>query len=190
MKQTRTYLIAGLGNPGKDYERTRHNTGFGIINLLLKDLKLELDKNKYKASYTIYKDGDDKYIIVEPLTYMNSSGEAISKLCNFYKVKNEDVIICYDDLDLPVGKLRLRKNGSAGGHNGIKSIISLLNTEEFKRVRVGISKDPQIAVIDYVLGRFKKEELKMHKEGMEKARDALKYFIECKDFDKVMSKFN
>ena len=190
MKQTRTYLIAGLGNPGIEYDKTRHNTGFGIINLLLKDLKIELDKNKYKALYTIYKNGDNKYIIVKPQTFMNSSGEAISKLCNFYKVKNEDVIICYDDLDLPVGKLRLRKSGSAGGHNGIKSIISLLNSEDFKRVRVGISKDSKIEVIDYVLGRFKGEDLKAHKAGMIKAKDSLVYFIECNDFDKVMSKFN
>ena len=190
MKQTRTYLIVGLGNPGKEYEKTRHNTGFGIINLLLKELKLDLDKSKYKALYAIYKTDDSKFIFAEPQTYMNSSGEAVSKLCNFYKINTEDVIVCYDDLDLPIGKLRLRKNGSAGGHNGIKSIISLLNSEEFKRVRVGISKDPQIDIIDYVLGRFSGDNLKAYKNGIEKAKDALVYFIECKDFDKVMSKFN
>lgn len=190
MKQTKTYLIAGLGNPGIEYEKTRHNTGFGIIDLLIKELKIDLDKKKYNALYSIYKENNNKYIIVKPLTYMNSSGEAISKLCSFYKVNVNDVIVAYDDLDLPIGKVRLRKSGSAGGHNGIKSIISMLNSEEFKRIRVGISKDSKIEVIDYVLGKFKGESLKIHKEGMQKAKDALMYFIECNDFDKVMSKFN
>lgn len=186
----KTYLIVGLGNPGDEYKNTRHNAGFCTIDLICKGLKIELDKKKYNALYTIYKANDNKYIFVEPQTFMNSSGEAVSKLCNFYKVDCKDVIVIYDDMDLPIGKVRLRNSGSSGGHNGMKSIIGLLGTEDFKRIRLGISKDPKIEVIDYVLGRFKGEELKLFKESHKKAKEAIEYFIECNDFDKVMSKFN
>lgn len=185
-----TYLIVGLGNPGDEYKNTRHNAGFCSIDLICKDLKIELDKKKYKALYTIYKENDNKYIFVEPQTYMNSSGEAVEKLCSFYKVDTNNVIIIYDDMDLPVGKVRLRNSGSSGGHNGVKSIIGLLHTEDIKRIRLGISKDPKIEVIDYVLGKFKGDELKLFKDSHKIAKDAIKYFIECDDFDRVMSKFN
>lgn len=186
----KTVLIVGLGNPGDEYKNTRHNAGFCTIDEILKDLKLELDKKKYNALYTIYKNNDIRYLFVEPQTYMNSSGEAVSKLCSFYKVNSDDVIIIYDDMDLPLGKLRLRNSGSSGGHNGVKSIISLLNTDAIKRIRIGISKDDKGDVIDYVLGKFKGDELKAFKASHKKAKDAIKYFIECNDFDKVMSKFN
>lgn len=186
----KTILIVGLGNPGKEYAGTRHNAGFSVIDLLLKDLKLELDKKKYTALYTIYKSNNIRYIIVEPQTYMNSSGEAVSKLCAFYKVNSDDVLMIYDDMDLPIGKIRLRKSGSSGGHNGVKSIAGLLKTEDIKRIRVGVSKPQNGDVIDYVLGKFKGEELKSFKEGQKKAKEAIKYFIECNDFDNVMSKFN
>ena len=186
----KTVLIVGLGNPGKEYQGTRHNAGFSVIDALLKDLKLELDKKKYKALYTIYKTNNIRYILVEPQTFMNSSGEAVSKLATFYKANSEDIIMIYDDMDLPLGSIRLRKSGSSGGHNGVKSIMGLMNTEEIKRIRVGITKDEHGDVIDYVLGKFKGEQLKQFKEGQKKAKEAIEYFIECNDFDKVMSKFN
>lgn len=185
-----TVLIVGLGNPGKEYQNTRHNAGFCVIDELIKDLGIGLDKKKYNALYTIFDNNNRKYLLVEPQTYMNSSGEAVSKLCNFYKIKNENIIIVYDDMDLPLGKLRLRNSGSSGGHNGVKSIISLMNTDEIKRIRIGISKSKNDDVIDYVLGKFKGEELKEFKNSLKLAKEAIKYYMECEDFDKVMSKYN
>ena len=183
-------LIVGLGNPGKEYHNTRHNAGFCVIDELVKDLGIELDKKKYNALYTIYDNGNRKYLFVEPQIYMNSSGEAVFKLCNFYKIRSENIIIIYDDMDLPLGKLRLRNSGSSGGHNGVKSIISLMNTDDIKRIRIGISKNKNDDVIDYVLGKFKGEELKVFKNSHKLAKEAIKYYMECEDFDKVMSKFN
>ena len=186
----KTYLIVGLGNPGKEYKNTRHNAGFCSIDLILKDLKLELDKKKYNALYTVYKENNNKYIFVEPQTYMNSSGEAVVKLCDFYKIDPKEVIIIYDDMDLPLGKVRLRNSGSSGGHNGVKSIIECLHTEEIKRIRLGISKDSKIEVIDYVLGRFKGEELKLFKSAHNTAKDAIKYLYKKEQYEQTIAEIN
>jgi len=182
-------LIVGLGNPGKKYENTRHNTGFLVIDSILKKLNLELDTEKFKALYTIYNHNGEKVIIVKPLTFMNLSGEAVIQIMNYYDISVDDLIIIHDDLDLPVGKVRLRKGGSSGGQKGIGNIIELLKTSDIKRIRVGIDKDPMIPVIDYVLGKIKKEDKEVYKDSIERAADAAIYALDH-NFDVTMSNFN
>ena len=118
----KTRLIVGLGNPGKEYEHTRHNAGFEVIDLLLKELNLKLDEHKFNADYTIYRYNGEKIILMKPLTYMNLSGNAVRELVNFYDIDIEDIIVIHDDLDLPVGKIRIRKSGSGGGQKGMGNI--------------------------------------------------------------------
>ena len=181
-------LIVGLGNPGKKYEGTRHNTGFFVVDKLCEQLKVSLDKTKCKAIYGIYRLNDEKIIIAKPQTYMNLSGESVKSLMKFYDVDVIDVIIIHDDLDLPVGKIRLRHSGSSGGQKGMGNIIDLLGTRDINRIRVGISNDKS-DVIDYVLGKFSKEEFPLYEESVIKAKDALVYSLDH-DFEIVMSKFN
>ena len=183
-------IIVGLGNPGKKYEKTRHNTGFLVIDSLLKKLNISLDEEMFDAFYTVYRHSREKILIVKPQTYMNNSGEAVSKLMKYFKIKTTDLVVVHDDLDLPVGKIRLRMKGSSGGQRGMGNIIDLLNTEEIKRIRVGISNDKQIDTVDYVLGKVAKEEKKDFEEAIGKASDALMYYLDEKDFSIVMSKFN
>ena len=183
-------IIVGLGNPGKKYEKTRHNTGFLVIDSLLKKLNIELDEEMFDAFYTVYRHSREKIIIVKPQTYMNNSGEAVSKLMKYFKIKADDLVVVHDDLDLPIGKIRLRSKGSSGGQRGMGNIIDLLNTEEIKRIRVGISNDKKIDTVDYVLGKVSKEDKKAFEESIEKAADALMYYLDEKDFSIVMSKFN
>ena len=182
-------LIVGLGNIGKEYEATRHNAGFITIDLLLKELGLSLDKSKCKAKYTILNRNNEKIIIAEPQTYMNLSGQAVSSLMKFYGISVEDVIIVHDDLDLPVGKIRLRHAGSCGGQNGMRNIIDLLGTQNINRIRIGISNDKTIDTKDYVLGKFSKEEKETFMESAIKAKDALIYSFDH-NFEDVMNKFN
>lgn len=183
-------IIVGLGNPGKKYEKTRHNTGFLVIDSLLKKINVELDEEMFDAFYTVYRHSREKIIIVKPQTYMNNSGEAVSKLMKYFKIKVEDLVVVHDDLDLPVGKIRLRMKGSSGGQRGMGNIIDLLNTENIKRIRVGISNNKKIDTVDYVLGKVSKEDKKAFEESIEKAADALMYYLDEKDFSIVMSKFN
>lgn len=182
-------IIAGLGNPGKQYEKTRHNTGFLVLDEVLNKLNISLDKNKFKADYTIYTHKSEKIIFVKPLTYMNLSGEAIAPLMKYYGLSVDDLIVIHDDLDLPVGKLRLRNGGSCGGQNGMRNIIDLLGSQNIKRVRVGIGKDPRIPVVDYVLGKVSKEDIEVYEASIKKAADAIIYALD-NDFSKVMSNFN
>lgn len=182
-------IIVGLGNPGRKYEKTRHNAGFLVMDELLKQLNVSLDKDKFNALYTIYNHQGEKIYLVKPQTYMNNSGEAVLPLMKFYKLNIDDLIVVHDDLDLPVGKIRLRKNGSCGGQNGMRSIIDLLGSKEIKRIRIGIGKDLQIDTIDYVLGKIPLEERKIYKETISKAAKAIIYAFD-NDFDKTMSKFN
>lgn len=182
-------LIVGLGNPGKEYEKTRHNAGFLTIDKLLNKLNIKLDKNKCKAIYGIYRHNDEKIIIAKPQTFMNLSGEAVTSLMKFYGIDINDVIIIHDDLDLPVGKIRIRYQGSCGGQNGMRSIINLTGTSEIKRIRIGISNNKLIDTVDYVLGKFSKEEYKVFDESIEKAAKAIIYSFDH-DFNDVMSKFN
>ncbi len=182
-------LIVGLGNPGKDYENTRHNCGFKVIDEIAKELNVTLDKAKFKGIYTKTSYKGEEVILLKPLTYMNSSGESVVEVMNFFKIDVEDILVIYDDLDMPVGKIRLREDGSAGGHNGMKSIIQHIKTQKFKRIRVGIDKDQFIPVIDYVLGKFRKDEKVIIEETFNRAAKAALYFVET-DFMKVMNKYN
>lgn len=182
-------LIVGLGNPGMEYVKTRHNAGFLLIDRLCEKLDLTLDKSKCKAIYGIYRHKGEKIIIAKPQTYMNLSGRAVISLMHFYDVATEDLIVVHDDLDLPLGKLRLRSQGSSGGQKGMGNIIDLLGTSKINRMRIGISNDKQIDTKDYVLGRFSSEDEKVLDEVLEKGADALIYAFDH-DYDLVMSKFN
>lgn len=183
-------LIVGLGNPGKKYENTRHNTGFAVIDRTLAKLNVELDKNKFNADYTMINRNGEKIYILKPLTYMNLSGEAVAPFMKYFGIESEDLVVVHDDLDLPVGKIRLRQSGSCGGQNGMRNIIDLLGDSNIKRIRVGIGKDPLIPVVDYVLGKTKKEDLEVYNQALDKASDALIYWLDHDDFSKVMSNFN
>ena len=182
-------LIVGLGNPGQEYSKTRHNVGFLVLDRLIDKLHVQLDKNKCKANYGIYYHNGEKIIIAKPQTYMNLSGEAVRSLMKFYDVDVEDLIVIHDDLDLPVGKLRLREKGSSGGQRGMGNIIDLLHTKDINRVRIGISNNKLIDTKDYVLSRFSKEEKELIDKAVDKASDALIYAFDHR-FDEVMSKFN
>ena len=148
-------LFVGLGNPGSKYERTRHNAGFMVIDALSKEWNIELtDEKKFKGQIGRGVVKGEKVILLKPTTFMNLSGESVRAVMDFYDIDIEDLVVIYDDLDLPHGKIRLRLKGSAGGHNGIKSLIAHVKTQEFKRIRVGIDRHPKIPVVDYVLGKF------------------------------------
>ena len=182
-------LIVGLGNPGKEYEKTRHNTGFLLIDRFCEKLNISLDKKKCQAVYGIYFHNGEKIIVAKPQTYMNCSGSSVLSLMNFYGIDVEDLIVVHDDLDLPVGKLRLRQKGSAGGQKGMNDIIEKLGTQEINRIRVGISNDKNRDTKDYVLGKFSKEEMDIMKDSFDKGAEALIYSLDH-DFDEVMSRFN
>lgn len=183
-------LIVGLGNPGRQYDKTRHNIGFEVIDELSKRFDIPLDQAKHKGVYGIGHAGGEKIILLKPLTYMNLSGESIRATMDYYDMDIEDLLVIYDDLDLPTGKIRLRQKGSAGGHNGIKSTIAHTGTQEFKRIKVGISR-PQngMAITDWVLGRFTAEEQEEMSEAVVKSADACEAWTK-KPFLEVMNTFN
>lgn len=172
-------IIAGLGNPTKEYEGTRHNIGFSVIDKLADKYNISMNEKKHKAICGKGIIEGEKVILLKPQTYMNLSGESVVDAVNFYKVDpEEDVIIIYDDIDLDVGKLRIRAKGSAGGHNGMKNIIAHLGTQVFPRIRVGVGAKPKDwDLADYVLGRFPKEELPEIEAGRETACEAVKIIV-------------
>ena len=172
-------IIAGLGNPTKEYEGTRHNIGFSVIDKLADEYNISMNEKKHKAICGKGMIEGEKVILLKPQTYMNLSGESVVDAVNFYKVDpEEDVIIIYDDIDLDVGKLRIRAKGSAGGHNGMKNIIAHLGTQVFPRIRVGVGAKPKDwDLADYVLGRFPKEELPEIEAGRETACEAGKIIV-------------
>lgn len=165
------YIITGLGNPGKKYEGTRHNMGFDAIDILSKDLDIDVSRLKFKSLIGEGNFKGEKVILQKPQTYMNLSGEAVYDIVNFYKLSLTNLIVIYDDKDLDIGKIRIRKKGSAGGHNGLKSIIYLLESDEFVRIRIGIGK-PDDDMISYVLGKFNGHDLNIIKKTQELAKDA------------------
>lgn len=182
--------IVGLGNPGKKYKDTRHNAGFMVVDELLRRHGWSLSKSKFNADYTIETLNGNKVLLVEPKTYMNLSGDAIRPLLDYYSVDVEDVLVIYDDLDLPPGKIRLRQKGGHGGHNGIRSTISHLGTKEFKRVRIGVGRpNTPVPVVDYVLGQFHKAEQNDVQQSIEKAADACERWLD-KPFLEVMNDYN
>ena len=187
---TRMKLIVGLGNPGREYELTRHNIGFMAIDELAKRWNISLNEQKFKGLFGAGFVNGEKVILLKPLTYMNLSGESIRPLMDYYKIDVEDFVVLYDDLDIPVGKLRLRMKGSAGGHNGVKSTISHLGTQEFQRIRMGIDRPKNgMKVVDYVLGRFTSEEIPDVNHSIEKAADACEEWLN-KPFLQIMNTFN
>lgn len=179
-------LVVGLGNPGKEYNLTRHNVGFMILDNFLGDVKWS---TKFNGLYYERNINDEKYIFVKPQSYMNLSGSVVKKFINFYKIDSKDLLVIHDDLDLPVGKYRIKINSSAGGHNGIKDIISCLNTNEFVRLKIGISQNRNIDTKDYVLGKFSKSDL----EIIDKNNNAYKEIIENFNYNNIellMNKYN
>ena len=168
------YIIAGLGNPGKKYENTRHNMGFLAVDLLAEKYGIRIDKIKFKALVGEGRIAGQKVLLVKPQTYMNLSGESVAELVNYYKMDpEEEMIVIYDDISLAPGNLRIRKKGSAGGHNGIKNIIAHLGTQEFPRVRIGVGEKPaRMDLADYVLSRFQKDERVLMEEAFERAGEA------------------
>jgi PTH1 family peptidyl-tRNA hydrolase len=181
-------LIVGLGNPGKTYQSTRHNIGFMFVDKVVNKLngKFSLDRNKKAEIYETYI-GNEKVIFIKPQTYMNASGEAVSLVKNFYKLDTDDILVIYDDLDLEVGRIKIRPSGSSGGHRGMQSIIDALNTTNIKRVRIGISRDND--VIDYVLGTFSKDDRITIDLALDKGYDIIYDFLH-KTMEELMSKYN
>ncbi len=165
------YLIAGLGNPGLEYEKTRHNSGFMALDIFAEKYGIDFSKHKFNAHIGDGVAENKRVLICKPLTYMNNSGEAISKICSFYKIPAEKVIVLSDDIDIGIGRVRIRRKGSAGGHNGLKSIIALLGSEEFIRVKIGVGDraDRQSDLKNHVLGKVSKEDLKEFQNSLDNA---------------------
>ena len=184
------YIIIGLGNPTVKYQATRHNIGWDAITRLSDDYRIPMDFKKHKAICgSGYIEGE-KVILAQPLTYMNLSGESVRELMDYYKVDPENIIIIYDDISLDVGQLRIRKKGSAGGHNGIKSIISHLGTTEFPRIKIGVGDKPEDwDLADYVLSRFRDEEQEAIREALKDASDACRMMI-TSGIEAAMNQYN
>jgi PTH1 family peptidyl-tRNA hydrolase len=185
------YIIAGLGNPEKKYFGTRHNVGFQTIDALSDKYNIGLTETKFKAAFGKGRIGDNRVILVKPLTYMNLSGDAIRPLCDYFKIDSkEELIVISDDVELDVGKIRVRPKGSAGGHNGLKSIIAQLGHSEFNRVRVGVGKKPkEWDMVDWVLGHFEGEDAVSIKEGVDTAVAAVEEIMAA-GVDSAMNKYN
>lgn len=179
-------LIVGLGNPGKEYASTRHNIGFIVLDDFLGDVKWS---KKFNGLYYETNINGEKYIFLKPQSYMNLSGGVVASFAKFYKINIEDILVIQDDLDLPVGKFRIKINSSAGGHNGIKDIISCLNSDAFARIKVGISNDKSIDTKDYVLGIFNKIELDNIKDQEKDIFDIIEHFNYSK-IEELMNRYN
>lgn len=185
------YVIAGLGNPDKKYEKTRHNVGFDVIDVIAKKYNVELTEKKHRALSGSGYIAGQKVLLVKPQTYMNLSGESIASILNFYKLDAEtDLLVIFDDISLAPGRIRVRARGSAGGHNGIKNIIAMTGTQEFARIKVGVGEKPQGRdLADYVLSRFSKDERAMVEDAFVDAADAAE-LIAAGDLDGAMNRFN
>ena len=181
-------LIVGLGNPGKQYEKTRHNIGFDVIDYMANKYNIDVNREKFKG---ICGEGfieNKKVILLKPLTYMNLSGESIREFANFYKLEDDEIIVVYDDISLDIGRLRIREKGSAGGHNGIKSIIQNLGGDKFPRVKVGVGQ-PKDNLINHVLGKFSKEDREHIEKVIPVVSDAIVEIVK-NDAKESMNKFN
>ena len=182
------FLIVGLGNPGSQYEDTRHNIGFKVVDNIAKEYNIEINKKKFKGMCGEGFINGEKVILLKPTTYMNLSGESIREVVDFYKLSNDDVLVIYDDISLDVGRLRIREKGSAGGHNGIKSIIAHLGTDIFPRIKVGVGQ-PNVDLVNYVLGKFTKEEMEVLNESIDASTKAAKEII-SNDVKTAMNIYN
>lgn len=184
------YLIVGLGNPENEYSKTRHNMGFDTINEIAKKNNINITKIKFKALYGTGIIQNQKVILLKPQTYMNASGESIKEVYDFYNIKPEELIVIYDDIDIARGKIKLRKKGGPGSHNGMKSVVKELGTTDFIRIRVGIDQ-PEFKsdMINYVIGKVPEEEQKVLQEGIKKAAEAVEEILK-NGIDIAMNKFN
>lgn len=184
------FVIAGLGNPGTKYSDTRHNIGFIAVEYLSRKLNININKIRHKALVGEGYIGTEKVLLVKPQTYMNLSGESIMDVVDYYKLPSENLIVIYDDVDLEPGVLRIRPKGSSGSHNGMKSIIYLLNKDDFPRIRIGIGKQPDyMDLADYVTSKFLKDEIPIMAEAAERAADAAQEIV-LKGIAAAMNKFN
>lgn len=184
------YLVVGLGNPDKEYENTRHNMGFNVIDKIAKDCDIKISQSKFKGLYTIETIKNEKVILLKPQTYMNLSGDSIIEYKKFYKIPNENIIVIYDDIDLAPGTIRIRKKGGPGTHNGMKSVVQKLQTENFIRVRVGIGQPEHKGdLINYVIKPITTEEKENLQNGIDNATKAVLSIIE-EGIDIAMNKFN
>ncbi len=184
------YLIVGLGNPGITYRNTRHNVGFKVIHEVAKACRVQLRRHRFQSRHARALIGDDQVVLLQPLTFMNRSGQAVKAAAYAYGVGPERTLIVYDDLDLPLGRIRVARNGSAGGHKGVASIIASLGTREFPRVKIGIGRPPrQVPAEDYVLSRFQREEREIISSVVHLAAEACRLFV-AEDLDVTMNRIN
>ena len=188
---TPEFMVVGLGNPDRKYTLTRHNSGFLCVDMLSEKLNFRVDKLKFKSLIADTTINGHRCIVMKPQTYMNNSGEAVRECANFYKISPENVIVIYDDISLDVGKLRIRRKGTDGGHNGIKSIIYHLNSDQFPRIKVGCGKKPHpdYNLADWVLSEFKKDEQKALEPALENACKAIELLLD-NQIDKAMNLYN
>jgi len=182
------FLVVGLGNPGSEYSNTRHNVGFDVIDLLSSEYNISTNRIKFKGMYGEGNIGGEKVILLKPTTYMNLSGESITEVVSFYKIPKENIIVIYDDISLEVGRMRIRMNGSAGGHNGIKSIICHLSSEEFTRIKIGVGQ-PQGDLVAHVLGKIPKEQRENLQKVYEASMNAVETIIKL-GAQEAMNKYN
>jgi len=182
-------MIVGLGNPGRKYETTRHNVGFIVVDEIAKQLNITNYQNKFNAHIATAEYKGEKILLVKPQTYMNLSGEAVLNLAQYYKIDTQDVLVINDDMDLPVGTIRIRSFGGAAGQKGLKNIIDLLKTNKVPRIRIGIDKNPQIEAADYVLGKFEKETIPFVKDTIIRAKEAALMIVSV-DVETAMNAYN
>ncbi len=190
-KPTYDFIIAGLGNPGLQYEKTRHNVGFMAVDLLAQSEKFSFNKNKYDALLGEWKLGDKRILVIKPQTYMNCSGKAVSRIVSFYKIPTDKVIVLHDDISLDVGKIRMRRKGSDGGQRGMRDIIELLGTDNIMRIKIGVGAKPHpdYDLKDWVLGKFPESQKDDLKTALDKSVLALREII-LKGIDSAMNKYN
>jgi len=184
-------LIIGLGNPEPKFHKTRHNMGFDVINKIAKKFEIDVSKSKYNSLYGTGTIEDEKVVLVKPQTFMNLSGKSVKSFIKFFKVPLDKVLIIYDDMDVEIGKIKVRKTGGPGAHNGMKSIIEELGEKDFSRIRVGIGRPEEIDfdVIDYVIGKIDDETYEKLEPGIDRAVDAISLYLK-KGVDFTMNKFN
>lgn len=184
------FLIVGLGNPEDEYAKTRHNMGFNAVNEIAKKYEIDISRSKFNGLYGSGIIENEKVILLKPQTYMNSSGESIIEFMNFYKLDLDNLIIIYDDIDIEPGKIKIRKNGSPGSHNGMKSVVHCLATDNFKRVRIGIGKPKENKdLIEHVIGAIDDEDLENLTSGVNKAKEAVIEILK-NGVDSAMNKYN
>lgn len=182
-------LIVGLGNPGKEYAQTRHNIGFMAIDALAQKWGIEMNREKFKGIYGMGVVNGEKVYLLKPLTFMNLSGECVRPFMDYFGIEDDELVIIYDDMDTTVGTIRLRAKGGHGGHNGMRSLIQHLGTNQFARVRMGVSKPTHESVVNYVLGRFRQEEEQAVADSITKTTEAMTYYL-AHSFENVMNRFN